>query len=302
MRLLVAPRPGPPPLSGTVLSLTAHAAVLVAVAGGGGAPGDDPSSRTKASTDAEQLHWVGLGPGGDAPAARPRRPGLRPPLAYVVPGRGGLRLHVPAGDPIADREGERGGPRAADRGTGAGRGPATPALRPANDRRSALRLRTPAIPDVEIPDASATLLVAGVLSAAPDHARRASQPEDFASLSPSTLMADMLVRTGARAGGPRPDAGFHDLPIPLAGNPVPRYPAELARARTGGHVVVEFRIDSTGLVDLQSLRVVASTDTRFTEAVRRVLPRLRFLPAERGERAVGVTVLQPFVFAMRDPS
>ena len=60
--------------------------------------------------------------------------------------------------------------------------------------------------------------------------------------------------------------------------------------------VVEFRIDSTGVVDLASLHVVQSTDTLFTQAVRGVLPLLRFVPAQLHAHAVGLTVRQPFVF------
>jgi hypothetical protein len=41
---------------------------------------------------------------------------------------------------------------------------------------------------------------------------------------------------------------------------------------------------------------VTSTDARFTDAVRGVLPRLRFVPAQLREHSVGVTVRQPFVF------
>lgn len=97
----------------------------------------------------------------------------------------------------------------------------------------------------------------------------------------------------------RPELHPRDLPIPLVDNPLPAYPAALAQARVDGRVVVEFAVDSAGGVDLASLRVVQSTDARFTQAVRGVLPSLRFVPALRGERAVGVTVRQPFVFTMR---
>ncbi|CAA9340125.1 MAG: hypothetical protein AVDCRST_MAG40-2363 [uncultured Gemmatimonadaceae bacterium] len=84
--------------------------------------------------------------------------------------------------------------------------------------------------------------------------------------------------------------------MPLVSNPPPTYPTMLERARVGGRVVVEFRIDSTGAVELGSLQVVQSTNRLFTQAVRHVLPRLRFLPAHLGARAVAVTVRQPFEF------
>jgi TonB family protein len=302
MRFLTVSRPAPAPLSGTFLSVTAHAAMLVAVAAGGGPAGDGgaPTSPPPGLTD-ERLHWVGLGPGGDDESPRPGRPGLRPPIAYVVPGRGAPGLRASAGDGARDRAAGRGGPRATDgKADGSGDTPAG-AARPANPGHAPVRFATPAVPDVALPDAAEAILVAGVLSAAPDNARRATRPEDFAVQPASNMLAEMLVRTGSRVGvGPRLDLQPRDLPIPFAGNPVPPYPAELARAHVGGHVVVEFRIDSTGVVDTESLRVVTSTDVRFTDAVRGVLPRLRFAPAERGARAVGVTVLQPFLFTVRD--
>jgi hypothetical protein len=49
-------------------------------------------------------------------------------------------------------------------------------------------------------------------------------------------------------------------------------------------------------VDLGSLQVVRSTNAMFTQAVRAVLPQLRFLPAQNAEHAVGVRVRQPFEF------
>ena len=75
--------------------------------------------------------------------------------------------------------------------------------------------------------------------------------------------------------------------------------AALARAGVGGRVVVEFRIDSTGVVDQESLRVVESGGPAFADAVRRVLPRLRFVPGLLNERPVAVTVRQPFLFVLR---
>jgi protein TonB len=300
MRFHAPPRPAPAPLSGTFLSLTAHAAILATAVGGGG-PGGPGAAPESVAPAAEQLHWVGVGEGPGAPGARPRAPGVLPPVAYVVPGRGGLRVRVPsAGAP--DGGGGGRGSRAPD-GPAVGESAARPeAERAPGERRTALTPRTPALalPDVAVPDAEATLLVAGVLSAAPDLARRATRPEDFAPEPASALLADLLVRTGVQASALfRPDGGRQDLPIPFEGNPVPTYPAELARARVDGRVVVEFQVDSTGAVDEGSLRVVTSTDGQFTDAVRRVLPRLRFLPAQPGGRPVGVRVLQPFLFTTR---
>ena len=172
-------------------------------------------------------------------------------------------------------------------------------VRGAGARRPALfrRVRSAAVPEVVIPEAEMTQLAAGVLASAPDLVRRAARAEEFVP-TPAALVGDLLVRdrgADAFAG----DVHLHDVPIPLVSNRPPEYPDALARAGVGGRVVVEFLIDSTGGVDPRTLHVVESTDWRFTEAVRGSLPALRFTPVLRDERAVGVTVRQPFVFAVR---
>jgi len=308
MRVLAPPRPYPAWAASPFLSLTAHAAVLVAVVGSDGSStalvkaaraGEAPSAPA-----GERLHWVGVGPGSGT-AGSSRRPGMRPPVAYVVPGRGAAP--APESGPRDRGTGGRGGPR--DRPAGRAGGRLDPSPPPTTTQPTSVRRMPPSrlaaaalprlvVPDVALPSAEVTRLVAGVLAAAPDFARRASRPEDF--VPPAALMAELLVRTGVRPGGAwRPEADSRALPIPLVDNPPPVYPAALARAHVGGRVVVEFRIDSTGVVDVGSLQVVQSTDARFTDAVRDVLPRLRFLPAQPGERAVGVTVRQPFLFTLR---
>jgi len=189
----------------------------------------------------------------------------------------------------------RGGPL--DRASG-GRGAA---VRPPSYRPTPLRVRLPipALPRVALPNEEVTLLVAGVLAAAPDLTRRVSRPEDFAPPPEWDAPAELGARAGARAlVVVRQSVPLAGLPVPLVTNPLPSYPVALERAGVDGAVVVEFRIDSAGVVDLGSLRVVESTNGLFSQAVRRVLPDLRFFPAQLRERAVGVTVRQPFVFRM----
>jgi protein TonB len=302
MRILAPRRPVHAPAAGTpagllpgmCLSLTAHAALVVAVVGGDAFVGARAAAPT-APPEGERVRWVGVEAGSGA-VGRARRPGTLPPLAYVIPGRGGPRAAESgtsrASGPAAGRDGSPHPARgAAER--------LAPALRRAAPRRTPpLRLPLPSVvlPNVALPEAQVTRLVAGVLAAAPDMARRVSRPEDFAPAAAQGAAA--IARTGALALA---GVAVHvrDVPIPLVTNPTPAYPAALAGAGIGGQVVVEFRIDSTGVVDPASLRVVESTNTLFVQAVRRVLPRLRFMPAQLGEHAVGVTVRQPFLFTTR---
>ena len=293
MRVLAPRRPYPVPAAGPALSLTAHAALIAAVRGGDGSGVGGPAARAVAAAPAaagvERLHWIGVGEGSGSGASRP---GARPPVAYVIPGRGGLRIVLsPGGAPGPGGAGAPG-----RRGPGDAAALPAPALRRAIPRRTSLA----ALPHVSLPDPDATLLVAGVLSAAPDRTQRVSRPEDFTPVPAKALMAELLVRSGITSLGVlRADVHVRDMPIPLASNRPPAYPATLEQARVGGQVVVEFLIDSTGAVDETTLRVVESTDERFTDAVRHVVPRLRFVPAQLGERAVGVTVRQPFLFTVR---
>lgn len=284
------PRPLPVPVAGTVVSLTAHAALLGALVVGHGGPGGDAVDdaavaqvvfRPAGRGGGERLHWVGIAEGPGTGLARPDE---RPPSAYVVPGRDGAR------------RGAIGGGAGGRPATGDAFGEVVPPEAPETPRPT-----PPPIPDLVLPDVTAveaaTVLVAGVLTSAPDPSRAVTRPEDFTRMNAEELLPDLLGVGGSLAVTPAfAHAQVDVLPIPLVSNPLPSYPTALERSRRGGRVVVEFRIDSTGVVDLASLQVVQSTDSLFTQAVRGVLPSLRFVPAQLRAHAVGLTVRQPFVF------
>lgn len=81
----------------------------------------------------------------------------------------------------------------------------------------------------------------------------------------------------------------------------PRYPAELRAAGTSGEVLMQFVVDTMGLVEGSSIKEIRTSDTQFTAAVREALPQMRFHPAEVGGRKVRQLVQMPFQFAL-DPS
>jgi protein TonB len=87
--------------------------------------------------------------------------------------------------------------------------------------------------------------------------------------------------------------------IARAGNPSPRYPEVLRRANVAGEVVVQVVVDTTGLADLSTLRVLSSAHPLLTDAVLATFPRARFIPAETGGRKVRMWVVQSFVFEMK---
>ena len=82
----------------------------------------------------------------------------------------------------------------------------------------------------------------------------------------------------------------------------PSYPAELLAKLIEGGAFVQFIVDTTGLVDTTSFRVVSATHPEFAEAVRRTLPAMRFSPAIMHSRKVRQLVVQPFMFKIVKPS
>ena len=76
----------------------------------------------------------------------------------------------------------------------------------------------------------------------------------------------------------------------------PRYPDDLKRQGIDGRVVATFVIDTTGLADMSTFRVLHASDARFQEAVRRAVGAMTFHPAEIAGRKVKQVVEEPFDF------
>ncbi len=87
--------------------------------------------------------------------------------------------------------------------------------------------------------------------------------------------------------------------LPSAGNPRPVYPAMMRAAELEGHVDVRFIVDTTGRAEPQSIHVLAATHSSFADAVRDVLLRSRYRPAEAHGQRVRQVVEQRFEFALR---
>lgn len=81
-------------------------------------------------------------------------------------------------------------------------------------------------------------------------------------------------------------------------SPQPRYPDRLKTANVEGQVLVEFVVDAGGRVVPGTLEVIQSSHDDFTQAIRDVLPQLRFQPAEVGGVRVPQLVQRPFVFML----
>jgi len=80
-------------------------------------------------------------------------------------------------------------------------------------------------------------------------------------------------------------------------NPRPTYPSMLESAGVEGEVLVQFVIDTLGKADMNTFKVLKSSNDLFTQSIKNVLPRLRFYAAETGGRKVRELVQYPFSFA-----
>lgn len=110
-----------------------------------------------------------------------------------------------------------------------------------------------------------------------------------ASLGDHFTRQPIQVSAGPATGNP--ESGVHApgavdrTVIPSSRNPAPDYPPSLRSAGLEGAVVVTFVVDTTGRVEQGSLRILEATHPQFADAVRRWLPRTRYVPAElRGVR------------------
>jgi len=81
----------------------------------------------------------------------------------------------------------------------------------------------------------------------------------------------------------------------------PEYPLELLRLGVEGSTDVLFVVDSTGLVDLSTFRVVRATHPLFAAAVQLALPSMKFRPAILRGVPVPQLVEQSFAFKVRIP-
>jgi protein TonB len=90
---------------------------------------------------------------------------------------------------------------------------------------------------------------------------------------------DQTGMTGGLRTSPTGDEASARPPILIGPAPRPYFPDALRSQRTEGEVVVRFRVDERGRVDMSSTKVVKSDHELFTLAVRNVLPRFRFEPA-----------------------
>lgn len=84
----------------------------------------------------------------------------------------------------------------------------------------------------------------------------------------------------------------------LSDSPKPKYPSVLEASGIAGEVQAQFVVSSSGKADMDSFKVLKSSNELFTQAVKNVLPRMRFSPAMIGGKPVNQLVQQSFQFAV----
>lgn len=81
----------------------------------------------------------------------------------------------------------------------------------------------------------------------------------------------------------------------------PNYPPSLLEAGIEGVVESEFVVDTTGWVDLTSVKIMFATDPEFSRSVQQALNQMQFRPALRGTHKVRQLVHQRFTFHIQGP-
>jgi TonB family protein len=84
----------------------------------------------------------------------------------------------------------------------------------------------------------------------------------------------------------------------LADSVVPRYPEMLRSAHTSGQVLAQFVVDTNGLAQPETFKIIRSTHDLFSSSVKAALPSMRFVPATLGGKHVRQLVQMPFDFTV----
>ena len=118
------------------------------------------------------------------------------------------------------------------------------------------------------------------------------------------VLAALSPRAGSAQDAPADSATaktYFDFQVEVpvkARTPIkPVYPSKLRGTRLEGEVLVQFIVDERGFADMNSFKVLRSTDNEFSESVRRAVRASSYHPAEYHGRKVKQLVQQPFMFA-----
>ena len=77
----------------------------------------------------------------------------------------------------------------------------------------------------------------------------------------------------------------------------PAYPERLRTANIDGQVLVQFVVDERGSAEMNTFKVIKTSNPEFADAVRRAISNTAYSPAEVRGRHVRQLVQQPFTFS-----
>ena len=138
----------------------------------------------------------------------------------------------------------------------------------------------------------ATLVLAALALAATLAACASSSTRPAAAPPPGAVHA----APSAESDGPFFEFQVEKPVRQLKGTCAPKYPEDLRAARTTGQVVAHFVVDTAGMIEAATFKVVRSSHGAFSAAVQEALPCMRFQAASIKGRRVRQVVQQPFVF------
>ena len=138
---------------------------------------------------------------------------------------------------------------------------------------------------------------AGILASGKPQEEPSSKPEPARGTVPLLSMVTLSPMTLLRPE----DHAYTELQVDSVvmrdpNSAAPQYPRDLLHRGIEGLAAVLYVVDSTGLVDTTSYRVVNATRPEFGDAVRRALPEMRFRPAFEEGHPVRQLVQQTFRF------
>src|SRR3954465_5751052 len=84
----------------------------------------------------------------------------------------------------------------------------------------------------------------------------------------------------------------------LQDSPKPKYPSVLESSGISGEVQAQFVVRNDVKADMDTFKVLKTTNELFTQSVKNVLPRMHFSPALIGGKPVNQLVQQSFQFAV----
>jgi protein TonB len=133
-----------------------------------------------------------------------------------------------------------------------------------------------------------------------DLSKKVTNEEDFSGKGVKGGTANGVVGGTPQKISDQPYFEFQvEKPVSqIPGTGVPRYPDALRSSGVEGEVQAQFVVDEDGKAEVNTFKVLKTTNDLFSNAVRAALPQMRFYAAEVGGHKVKQLVQQSFQFKL----